>query len=407
MSQLSFRTEFHSSELQQLELPVEVRKPNMALVTRTLSTETVDVPPGTYHIVATLPAGVELYERAEVVADKATVVVLRPDPADVSPSESLEVQRYFVGTPVASTLPMAAALGLESLGPSEDTATLRILAGNPLAGDRLVGQLTMGDPGTLLAPQPPPERGIARFVCWSGTGRFVQLLQRGQPPLNLALPISPDVGCTLDIVRQLTGPLAPELHLPNVGADSTLRYYERGLLDQVRTAIGAISFERLLQQKMADPIAAAVGAYMLLRLGELDRLHDWTRNLANMFPWLPDGLALWGEHQARLGRHAEALTSFLQLPDRGLPIFSDGLSYTVDRLRLYSRFPIAGQPPESAGRAPDLLARLQQFADSVDFRKPILTFTGLDPSRPDDELLDPSAPASSELDGLDVLQHMG
>ncbi len=407
MSQLSFRTDFHSYELQQLQLPVEVRKPNMALVTRTLSTETVEVPPGTYHSVATLPAGVELYEQAEVVADKATVVVLRPDPGDVSPSESLEVQRYFVGTPVGSTLPMPAALGLESLGPSEDTATLRVLAGNLLAGAGLVGQLTTDDPAALLAPQPPPELGIARFVCWSGTGRYVQLLQRGQPPLNLALPISPDVGCTLDIVRQPIGSLAPELHLPNVGADSTLRYYERGLLDQVRTAIGAISFERLLQQKMADPIAAAVGAYMLLRLGELERLHDWTRNLANWFPWLPDGLAIWGEHQARLGRHAEALTSFLQLPDRGLPIFSDGLSYAVDRLRLYSRFPIAGQPPESAGRAQELLARLQQFADSVDFRKPILTFTGLDPSQPDDELLDPAAAASGDLDGIDVLQYMG
>ena len=407
MSQLSFRTEFHSAELQQLQLPVEVRKPNMALVTRTLSTETVEVPPGTYHIVATLPAGVELYERAEVVADKATIVVLRPDPADVSPSESLEVQRYFVGTPAASALPMPAAVGLEALGPSEEMATLRVLAGNPLAGDRLMGRLTPDDPAAWLDPQPPPEPGIARFVCRGGTGRFVQLLQRGQPPLNLALPISPDVGCTLDLVRQPTGPLAPEPHLPHVGADSTLRYYERGLLDQVRTTTSAISFERLLQQKMADPIAAAVGAYMLLRLGELDRLHDWTRNLADWFPWLPDGLVLWGEHQARLGRHAEALAAFLQLPDRGLPIFSDGLSYAVDRLRLYSRFPISGQPPESAGQARDLLARLQLFADSVDFRKPILIFTGLDPSQPDDELLDPAAADRSALGRLDVLPHMG
>ena len=40
---------------------------------------------------------------------------------------------------------------------------------------------------------------------------------------------------------------------------------------------------------------------MLLRLGELDRLHDWTHNLAELVPVAPDGLAPWGEHQARLG----------------------------------------------------------------------------------------------------------
>jgi hypothetical protein len=37
---------------------------------------------------------------------------------------------------------------------------------------------------------------------------------------------------------------------------------------------------------MSDPIAAAVGAYALLRFAELDRLHDWTANLYDRFPYL-------------------------------------------------------------------------------------------------------------------------
>ena len=51
----------------------------------------------------------------------------------------------------------------------------------------------------------------------------------------------------------------------------------------------ARSAEALLQGKVANPVGAALGGYALLRLNELDRLHDWPDNLAAWFAWLPDG----------------------------------------------------------------------------------------------------------------------
>ena len=94
-----------------------------------------------------------------------------------------------------------------------------------------------------------------------------------------------------------------------------LRYYERGMVLQVENLAGkdspAVVSEDLLYGKVADPIAACVGAYTLLRLGELDRLHEWTENLKNWFDWLPDGLAIRAEHLARRGQHAQALENLL------------------------------------------------------------------------------------------------
>ena len=87
---------------------------------------------------------------------------------------------------------------------------------------------------------------------------------------------------------------------------------------------------------MADPIAAAIGAYAILRLGSIEQLHDWTTNLRYLYPWLPDGSAISGEHLARLGRFEEACDAFSEVPVRGLPIFADGLFYTIERMKLYA-----------------------------------------------------------------------
>ena len=118
----------------------------------------------------------------------------------------------------------------------------------------------------------------------------------------------------------------------------------------------------------------------------------------NWFPWLPDGLAIRAEHQARRGRHREALDHLLALPERGLPLYSDGLVYATNRLRLYqNQFAKSELEEAQRSKVEDLLARLQNYASYTNFKKPITTFTGLDPSHPDDRLLPYSLPS---LNGL-------
>jgi hypothetical protein len=181
--------------------------------------------------------------------------------------------------------------------------------------------------------------------------------------------------------------------LANTDAEMLLRYYGRGSIEEAATIVTdkntSFVAENLLYRKVSDPIGAAVGAYVLLRLGALDRLADLTKNLCDWFTWLPDGLVIRAEHLARLGSHAEALALLLQLPDRGLPYFSDGLFSALNRLRFYVEVGRKQTPAALPGldKAPALLQQLQRFASYARFQKPILSFTGTDPGSPDDQSL--------------------
>lgn len=404
MSKISFSCNFKSSELQSLALPVEVRKSNLALVAQTLTTQSVDLEPGTYYVTAKLPAGQELFNQVTVVEGKPDIVTLTPEPEDESPHEWLEVDSYITGWQPATP---SSASSLEGLGPQNVVAKLRAFSGNVL-----LGETKARDDQTWLIPLPAPSQGVAKFNVFPGDVRFVQLLQPKVSPLNIALPISPligsptGIGCQLVLTWQPDGLLSVDVLLEHAAADTLLRYFQRGLLEQAATMTtsDALQAEQLLYQDLSHPIAGAVGAYALLRFGNLERLHNWTETLNDRFKWLPDGAAILGEHLARLGKHEEALPVFLELPSRGLPIFSDGLSYAIDRLRLYSTTDDTGFKVEARSVAHTVLKQLQRFAPFVDFRKILLTFTGVDPSNPDDKSLGEDI---EDFDGLDVAQYLG
>jgi hypothetical protein len=189
-----------------------------------------------------------------------------------------------------------------------------------------------------------------------------------------------------------------DAYLSNPTADQVVRNLFSGRLAEVRIATGfpnlygaentgyveppdgsadIAQLEYLLRMKIADPIGAAVGAYALLRLGELDRLHDWTENLRKWSPWLPEGSAIRGEHLARLGEHEAALAAFLEVPARGLPVFADGLTFALNRLELYATVP-GDETAMQAARA--AAARLRPVARHIDFSRPITTFTADTPN---------------------------
>jgi hypothetical protein len=232
---------------------------------------------------------------------------------------------------------------------------------------------------------------------------FAQVLQPDLPPFNIALPARPEGDCVLVLVRLPKGNIAADIQLEHTQADLLLRYREEGLLGAAEATVHSRSLdaEELLRQRHSDPVATAVRAYSLLRWGEHERLRDWTEKLKERYSWFPDGAAIRGEHLARLGRHEEALAAFLEIPERGLPLFSGGVSYTVDRLRLYAGQGEAVFPQRDLSLARDALDRLQQFVTYIDFGRLVTTFTGLDPGAPNAEPL-----RYSELieDGIDVGQ---
>jgi hypothetical protein len=100
--------------------------------------------------------------------------------------------------------------------------------------------------------------------------------------------------------------------------------------------------EELLREKLRSPLAASVAGTVLLRTGQLGRLHDWARNLSNFFPAWPEGPVLWARQLDEQGGevrryrsdrtsygvegHEDPLRWIAELDERGLPALSELLS---------------------------------------------------------------------------------
>jgi hypothetical protein len=159
-----------------------------------------------------------------------------------------------------------------------------------------------------------------------------------------------------------------------------------------------VDLQSVVDDKSESPVAAALAIDFLLRSGDLDHLHDWPRNLANWFMWLPDGPVLWAETLLRrreiqtgapapdlsglaaedLERVAqgfliertafEALRYFVQLADRGVPLLARSLVLALRQAVLWREVQRAAIfPPPDAGRlaqALDTVERAGRYAVS-------------------------------------------
>jgi hypothetical protein len=125
----------------------------------------------------------------------------------------------------------------------------------------------------------------------------------------------------------------------NAHADTIATYLYRGDLYSAQSGIDwAEKAEQLLMDKITDPFAATVGAYLLLRLRRVDLLHDWTRNLMDMFPNLSDAVIIRAWHLIySRGNESEIRSLFEKALDSALPIFTEGLRLLSDGARLIDK----------------------------------------------------------------------
>lgn len=351
-----------------LDIPVEVRARNLKIVARTTASQPIEVEPGAYFVSAVLPAGQELTGFVEVSGEPSVDVELALDTADAPVSGEHE---DFLTRQGARSIQFE--LGMREpnpdVPPTPSTIMLTWLSGNILSGELAE---------FLSSPLEAHEGQRISVVTAGQVPAFVRIDQPRSRPLTLATPSLPWQTSTLVVTSQPNKCWSLDLHLANGVANLLLHYRASG---QARAAAETLESpwldaESLLQGKMSDPLAAAVGAYALLRFADLDRLHNWTKNLFSRFPWLPDGAAVWGEHLARLGKHEDAVLAFLALADRGVPMFTDGFSFALDRLRLYRDAHFPGLSSGDAARAETLFRQLVTIAPHVDFGNPSMRIDG-------------------------------
>lgn len=476
------RTRFQSQELNNLSLPIQIRKDDLSLVAHTRNGETVSgLEYGQKYLVfAQLPAGYALSTEVTISRrSKSPVeVTLEPRGWQQSPHEVDEVQ-HFLGNPAASILPQSGssqlppdrvlppnpdgppskgvtgktAPSLEELGAREapedgldellsDYLEASLEGPQGGGGDIGSGLEKLGpEPGGLshaqtvpplnfelpsyqteeeyglpqtgielrlfrgnalacsAAPQPirqiRPRRVSSTVYKLTIPGAqglwFLQAQQPGRPATNVALPISPDLGCDVVLSRFYSSSptsnedaISLEVHMANVDANAMARYRGFGFISDASTEVetSALDADHLMSGSVQDPIAAAVESYARLRFNRLKQVDNLSDKLYQSFAWLPDGAAIRGEYLARAGRHREALEVFLNVANQGLPLFTEGISFTMERLDLYLRSPSTKFTSEETDRARSILPLLHRYVAVADLGKMLLRFSGTSPNLP-------------------------
>jgi hypothetical protein len=348
-------------------LPVEIRDRRMRLVDRRLSarsqakSQDIIVDPGIYTVSVRLPGGRQLAEAVEIQAGGYQSVDLTPEPESLYP----RVRYTSAAVPAGETPPA------EQAGRLPDWAARFV---------RLRGL-------SRAVPDPTPHYSRRRqqlpglFTFYVGVPRqavvFIQLVRSAEVPLNVALPAGDGHLCLLTVEERAGVLYAGALPFETLSMRAA-QYLAAGEEEHAGFILGDIGehAEAMLFFKSADPIGAAIGGYILLRLHELERTHHWTENLAAWFKWLPDGAVIAGEKAAMLGDHLRALDYFLQAGKRGLPLFTDGFAILISRLRQYqTNAHIHAQlTDKQAAGVRALSGRLEKWSPFVDFSALTLTF---------------------------------
>ncbi|MDH3295414.1 MAG: hypothetical protein OER95_13925, partial [Acidimicrobiia bacterium] len=365
---------------------VEVRGPDRALVDRRMIR--VNAPPtpmglagpGLHAIRATLGSGVVLEE--DIVFEGGTVPGVTFNLFDQSPHESL--QR------VATVHPLAGQPAGILTASSYVSAWARLFERH----------------GSEWRPVTPPldlrasewNDDAVRYGLQLGRRQYV--LQVGAPGIAPIMTALPALGTT-DVVFQpvLEPDGRPGFRLSVVPASeeaaTLLGYLGRGEVRAIEsmleedTATGRLGSARpddielaelVLYEKLSDPNTAALGGYHLLRVGDLERLHNWPANLAEWMDWMSDGSIIRGWQLLRGGgrrrRRETPRRRFLEAVERGLPVYAEGLRLLIDGLKVLNH-----QDPddEAVAAAIELMG---EYAAATDWSHAVLSFSGSGPSSP-------------------------
>jgi hypothetical protein len=169
----------------------------------------------------------------------------------------------------------------------------------------------------------------------------------------------------------------PRLEGGSTQAEALLSYLSQGAFDMATTSSQAFlkSANNLLAAKMSDPSAASVAALFFVKTGQLERL-QWMANLANVFPWLPDGAILYAWALLHLPQPSlDEVAKWLFVgANRGVPMLTQVVSLLNDGL-VYLEGHRKYLNPETATQLSDELYRAQILAQTID---PTSNYTSLD-----------------------------
>jgi hypothetical protein len=375
------------------------------------------VQPGRYLVEATLPSGVVLCDEVDVAEGQPTEVRLR---AQDSPHETHSWQ-YVVGNVESGTvyrspdtIPVPNSAGSRSFGRLRDRAADdslesvarparvrwvldRAPSGPPLDRLGLLGggvavdqwlESTLDVSAQQEIDQPSATDGVSPLYRFTSAvhpaaGQFARqfLTVESQGDAYLVTLPCPwlDRNHTESVVEVLVnGRQSPTgsavsvtVRDPSLGAG--LAYLAAGALSKAEAVFS--DAQHMLHGKVANHLAAAAGAYVLVGTDLAPERREWDAwldNLRRWFPQMSDGSILCGVRGLRLAQTQAdvdaARDALLEGCQRGLPAYTLGISWLVEAL---SEFP---DDPACMAR----LDQVRRLSWRVDLREPfvVLRLTG-------------------------------
>ena len=381
MSRVTIQMRAHGDQSGDMPVQVEVFDRSLHSIRRSwVKVEdkmNLNLKPGLYGIRATVGSGVSFEQSVKVRADKPSRVEFQID--QVSPHESHE----WAYITQASSAPLRTTLA----APLYEGLWLR-------QWQRRKGRWELvGKAGQRPKTVEWADDGVL-YGLRSSLGRphMIQIGGSHIASRMITVPAAPAVKLLIrpaPAVSEQVHPVEVVISSENWKVETLLSLMRRGdtesagdLFTEARIA------ERLLYDKVDDPLAAAVGGYFLLRQGKLQQLHNWPRNLSNWFPWLPDGAVIYARQLLLMARDqhpangaAEAQKLLLEACRRGLPVYTEGLRLLRDGLLRFR-----GPGRDEAGKVGEALGWLGNYLAAVDWSSPTTSFIGTGPREPVDAL---------------------
>lgn len=317
-------------------LPVRIRDGSGTVIVEGISGREIGVAPGRYHVCALLPDGREL------MADELVEVV-----AGTTLEATLD-DLYREAAEMLAPMPAGDAVGTGERGGSERAPEAMPLVVRHWRGNWLESQ----------SPYDIDPSGFVGDAIAFALGQTV-VLQRdfGADDLLVAdyagkrsihiLPLDECIDCgdgspgprTIGVGVHLIEDVARLQFSSQTSADTNafLGFIEHGLLSESRAISHdfIVRGEAALRSSGSSLLRALLGAYVLLRSNQLEGLDGWIRQLVEVSPDLPDAYAVQAEMLARVGDHDGAVDALRRSLDMPCPWFRSGVSYTLERLRLY------------------------------------------------------------------------
>jgi hypothetical protein len=160
------------------------------------------------------------------------------------------------------------------------------------------------------------EEGPTWLSTTDGVTRFDTVLSGDRPGCRYTIDINLEYAERQGEPRLISA-FSVDLARDNPGrlgqAADAWHQYQEGHTGRAVSQLTAQALEELLYNKIESPLAATLAALILLRVGRLDLLHDWPRNLARWFPHRPDGTVIRVAQLLREQRTPETVTEATSL----------------------------------------------------------------------------------------------